>query len=63
MDPTETTHTVAECEAERRIKLTVYLIEQAFGSGRIDLAEMKDVLIGRNTVQCEGTGKVQLDHG
>jgi hypothetical protein len=42
-----------ECEAERRILQCVFLIEQAFGSGRIDLAEMKDVLVGRNTEQCE----------
>lgn len=54
---------MAECEAERRIKQTVFLIEQSFGSGRIDLAEIKDTLTGRNTVQCEGTERVELDHG
>lgn len=45
---------MADCEAERRIKQCVFLIEQAFGSGKIDLAEMKDVLVGRNTIACQG---------
>lgn len=52
-----------ECEAERRIKMAVFLIEQSLGSGRTDLGELKDTLIGRNTVQCEGNGKVELEHG
>lgn len=41
-----------ECEAERRIRQAVFLLEQSLGSGRFDLAEIKDVLIGRNTIQC-----------
>lgn len=46
-----------ECEAERRIKQAVFLLEQSLGSGRIDLAEIKDVLIGRNTIQCPNSGE------
>jgi len=52
-----------ECEAERRIKMAVFLIEQSLGSGRTDLAELKDTLVGRNTVQCEGNERIELDHG
>jgi len=54
---------VPECEAERRIKMAVFLIEQSLGSGRTDLAELKDTLVGRNTVQCEGNERIELDHG
>ena len=41
-----------ECEAERRNLQAVFAIEIAFGSGRIDLGEIKGILTGRDTPDC-----------
>lgn len=53
----------AECEAERRITQTLYVMENDWAAGTFDYAKIKQLLTGRNTVPCEGTGKVSLDHG
>jgi len=56
-------HMTAECEAERRITQTLYVMENDWAAGTFDYAKIKQLLTGRNTVPCEGTGKVSLDHG
>jgi len=41
-----------ECEAEERIMQALFEIEISWGSGKVDLGRIKQILIGRDTVQC-----------
>jgi hypothetical protein len=46
---------VSECEAERRIKQTLYVMENDWASGSFDYGKVKQMLTGRkdDTCACE----------
>jgi len=42
-----------ECEAQERILQALYEIELEWGSGKVDLGKLKQILIGRDTARCD----------
>ena len=46
--PTLRTATMPDCEAERRNKQALYVLENEWGCGRIDLGQLRRILRGDN---------------
>jgi hypothetical protein len=43
---------VPECEAERRIKQALYVMENDWAAGTFDYGKIKDLLTGKPSEQC-----------
>lgn len=58
---------MAQCEAEQRILQAVFEIEIAWGSGKVDLGKIKQILTGRDSIHCPGpvkeTGMIHQNTG
>lgn len=44
-----------ECEADRRNRMALYLLENEWGAGRIDVGQLKRILRGGEPDICETT--------